>query len=192
MNIEKVVSVLKTGGIVVLPTDTIYGFSCDALNTRAVDKIYKIKNRKYEKPMIILVSNKEMLMKYCNIKNNIENDLIDKYMPGKLTIILNKKDNIPSIVTANKDTIAVRIPDNKDLIDIINKLGNPIISTSCNISNENPSYCIKDIDTEIIKSVDYVVDGEKLSNSSSTIVKVENKVKILRDGDLSENIKITF
>lgn len=193
MDIDYIVDILKNDGVILIPTDTVYGLMCDATNVKAVDKIYQMKNRDYSKPMLILVSSKDMLKKYCKDINAVEEELIDKYFPGELTIILKKNELIPNLVTAGKDTVGVRIPDNKVLLDIMNKLGKPLVSTSANISNSVNITSINILDDRIKNEVDYIYDGGYINNLPSTIVKVEdNKVVILREGKLSQDIKDNF
>ena len=193
MDIDYIVDILKNDGVILIPTDTVYGLMCDATNVKAVDKIYQMKNRDYSKPMLILVSSKDMLKKYCKDINAVEEELIDKYFPGELTIILKKNELIPNLVTAGKDTVGVRIPDNKVLLDIMNKLGKPLVSTSANISNSVNITSINILDDRIKNEVEYIYDGGYINNLPSTIVKVEdNKVVILREGKLSQDIKDNF
>ena len=190
MNIKQVVNILKNGGVIVIPTDTVYGLACDALNIDAVDKIYKLKQRNYSKPMVVLVSDKDMLKKYTSSINKLEEELINEYLPGPMTIVLKKSNLIHDIVSSNKDTIGIRIPNNKELIDIIKQLDKPIVATSCNISNEDVITNISILDESIKNNVDYIYDGGLINRASSTIVKVDNdKVVILRNGDLSKDIK---
>ena len=190
MDIERIVDILKKGGICLIPNDTVYGLICDALNIGAVNKIYELKNRDYSKPMLVLVSNYDMLYKCCSSINEIENDLINKYLPGELTIIFNKSNYIPNIVSSNKDTIGIRIPNNNDLIEIINKLGNPIVSTSANISSKENIINLSYLENKIKENVDYIYDGGTINNKPSCIVKVDNnKVVILREGNLSNEIR---
>ncbi len=193
MDIDYIVNVLKNNGVVLLPTDTIYGLMCDATNIEAVDKIYRMKNRDYSKPMLILVSNIDMLNKYCKVENDTEKMLIDKYFPGEMTIILKRKEDIPLLVTSGKDTIGVRIPNNKELLSIISKLDRPLVSTSANISNSINITSIDLLDERIKKEADYIYDGGVVNNNASTVVKVDdNKVVILREGNLSQDIRDNF
>jgi L-threonylcarbamoyladenylate synthase len=193
MDIDYIVNVLKNNGVVLLPTDTIYGLMCDATNIEAVDKIYRMKNRDYSKPMLILVSNIDMLNKYCKVENGTEKMLIDKYFPGEMTIILKRKEDIPLLVTSGKDTIGVRIPNNKELLSIISKLDRPLVSTSANISNSINITSIDLLDERIKKEADYIYDGGVVNNNASTVVKVDdNKVVILREGNLSQDIRDNF
>ena len=188
MNIERIVNELKKGNLVITPTDTVYGILADALNVDAVKKVYDAKNRDYSKPFIIYVSSISMLKEYTKNLSNLELELINKYMPGKLTIILNKNDKINDIVT--KDTIGIRIPDNKDLIEIINRVGNPIITTSANISNKDTITNINMIEREMLDKISYIEDGGYINESPSTIIRViDNKINILREGDLANIIR---
>lgn len=192
MNNEEVVSILKKGGIAVIPNDTIYGIICDALNEKTIKKIYELKNRDYSRPMLILVSDINMLKKCCKSINQLEERLINEYLPGELTIILNKSSYIPSIVS-NKDTVGIRIPNDENLIKIISGLGNPIVSTSANISNKESITDISMLEDEIRDNVDFIYDGGTINKKPSTIIKVENnKIVILREGNLSSDIRKKF
>lgn len=188
MNIDRIVNELKNGNIVITPTDTVYGILADALNEEAVKKVYDAKKREYGKPFILYVSDKEMLYKYTKNLNALEKELIDKYIPGKLTIILNKNDNVSNLVT--KDTVGIRIPNNKDLIEIINRVGNPLITTSANISSKETITSIDKIEREMLDKISYIEDGGEIKALPSTIIKVENnKIIFLREGDLTTQIK---
>ena len=193
MNINEVVEILKCGGIAVLPTDTVYGIVCDALCISSVKKVYELKSRPYSKPMVILVSNIDMLKKYSSNISKLESSLIKTYMPGELTIILNKSDLIPDIVTSNTKEVAIRIPNNEKLLEIINKLDRPIVATSANISSHEVITNVSLLEDSIKNNVDYIYDGGYVNKSSSTIVKVnDNKISILREGSLIADIRVKF
>lgn len=188
MNIDRIVNELKKGNIVITPTDTVYGILADASNENAVKKVYNAKKREYGKPFILYVSDKEMLYKYTKNLNDLEKELINKYTPGKLTIILNKNDNVSDLIT--KDTVGIRIPNNKDLIEIINRVGNPLITTSANISSKETITSIDKIEREMLDKISYIEDGGEIKALPSTIIKVENnKIIFLREGDLTAQIK---
>ena len=187
------VSIIKNGGVVLIPTDTIYGISCDATNLDAVRKVYEIKERNYNNPLLILVSSMDMLLDYIEGLNTIEKKLIEEFWPGRLTILLKKNKNIDDLVTAGSKYVGVRMPDDKYLIDLIDKVGKPIISTSANKSGERPIVSPSILDNNILTKFDYVDDKGELRANSSTIVQVDDKyVKILRDGDLSLRIKKSY
>lgn len=192
MDIEKVVIILKEGGIAIIPTDTVYGIVCDALEEDAVKRVYELKHRDFSKPMIILVSDYDMLQKYTKNINYLQKNLMDTYFPGPITIILEKEETIPNIVTSGKKEVGVRIPNNTTLREIIKSLGHPIIATSANISSNKTITNIDILEEEIKEKVDYIYDGGTLDGYASTIVKVDDKISILRDGDLSEDIRKKF
>lgn len=190
MNREIIVKELKKGNLVITPTDTVYGIMGDALNEEAIEKVYIAKKRIDRKPLLLLVSNIDMLYKYTSSLNDLEKELINKYMPGKLTMILKKNDLVSNNITNNSEYVGIRIPDNKELIEIINMLGNPVISTSANISSKEVITNTDKIEKELLEYISYVEDGGEILAKSSTIIKVkDNKIEFLREGDLAETIK---
>ncbi len=188
INLEKVSSEIKKGKIFVFPTSTVYGIGTNVFNKEAVEKIYNMKKRDYQKALIVLINGYEMLKDIVMPLNDIEKKLAETFWPGFLTLVLKKKDIIPDIVTASKDTVAVRYDANKLLNSIIDKAKVPIVAPSANISNEPCINDIKDLSKSIYDSVDYVIDLGKInSNKESTIVKVEdNNVYILREGKIKK------
>ena len=187
-DIEKVSNVIKNGGVVIIPTDTVYGLAADSLNKEAVARIYEIKHRDISKPCNILVSNIEMIRKVTSNISEKEERIIKKFFPGALTIILNKNEIIPNIVTANLDTIGVRMPNNKFMLEVIELIGRPIVATSLNISGEQSLVSLENISSELKGNIDLIVDSGKINNGiASTIIKVENnEIQILRQGPISE------
>ena len=186
MNIDRIVNEIDLGNLVISPTDTVYGIMADSMNLDAIKKVYEAKNRDYSKPLILLVSNTNMLYKYVEEVNDIERELIDRYMPGRLTIILKKNNKVSDLVSAGSDYVGIRIPDNENLVTIIDKLGRPVISTSANISGNDTITSIDMIDKKLLDKISYIEDGGIIDSKSSTIVRViDNKVNIIRDGELS-------
>lgn len=121
-DIEKVSNVINAGGVIVIPTDTVYGISVDSMNEDAVKKIYEIKRRKFSQPFSILVSNIEMMREVAKEISEKEERIINRFFPGAMTIILNKSKKIPDIVTSGLDTVGVRIPNNKFILDLVDYL----------------------------------------------------------------------
>lgn len=193
MNIDKIVEVLGNGGLVISPTDTIYGIMGDALNTDVIKRVYEVKKRSYSKPLILLMDSYEMIKEYTFEISELEDKLIKKFSPGLVTIILKKNDKISDLITNNSDYVGIRIPDNDDLLSIIKKLGRPVISTSANISDEDVITNVEMLDEELKKKIDYIEDGGEVVNVSSTIVRfVDGELKILREGRLSDSIRKLF
>lgn len=176
--INEGIDVLTDGGVVLYPTDTVYGLGANIFNKAAVRKVYDIKKRSYSKPLSILVSDIKAIKHVAEI-NAEYMDIIEKYLPGPYTLILRKKSIVPYYVTANLIHVGIRIPENKiarGLSEIF-----PITTTSANLSNQEildtPSKIIKQLDADI----DLVIDVGRLdSNKPSTLIDLtKNKVKIL-------------
>ena len=188
---NELLDVLNKGEIVVLPTDTVYGLSADATN---IESIKRIDNAKHSnKPHLILVSSIDMLKKYVSEINELQDSLINKYWPNTLTILFKKNVLISDELTKGSPYIGVRMPNNKFLLDLIDKFGKPLISTSANITNEKVITSVDLLDTELKKEVSYIYDAGFLSDIASTLIKVENdKIIFLREGILAETIKKDF
>jgi tRNA threonylcarbamoyl adenosine modification protein (Sua5/YciO/YrdC/YwlC family) len=193
VNVDRIVNELRNGNLVITPTDTVYGIMGDSKNRDVIEKVYEAKKRDKRKPLILLVSDIDMLKEYTKELNNLEEELIKRYMPGKLTIILKKNDKVMNSITNNSEYVGIRIPDNKYLIDIINKLGNPVISTSANLSNEEVITDIHSINKELLEYISFIYDGGIIKASSSTIIKVvDNNIEFLREGELASIIKSDY
>lgn len=193
MDIGRLVEVINNGNIAVVPTDTVYGIIGDATNIDVIHKVYEVKKRDYSKPLILMVSSIDMLEKYVLEVNDIEKKLINRYWPGKLTILFKKNSNIDDLITSGSNLVGIRYPDNKELNELMDKLNKPLISTSCNISSKEVITSIDMLEEDISKHVSYVYDGGILSDTSSTIVRVnDGKIEIIRDGELSSLIREDF
>jgi len=174
--IDKAVKILKNGGVIAYPTETIYGIGANIFNKKAVKKIFELKGRSFDKPLSVAVADFKTIeqLAYVSDKNK---GLIKKLLPGPITILLPKKDIIPDIITQGSKLIGIRFPENKEVIEIIKKAGFPIVSTSANISGEKDVFEAKDVEL----NVDFTVRGKCKYKKSSTVFDLENK-KILRKG----------
>jgi len=181
--LENIVSSVKKGGIIVFPTDTIYGIGCDPLNNEAIKKIFKIKTRLRSKGLPILCDTVESVKKIAQVPN-IASQYIDRYWPGKLTIIFTATGLIPKEVTGSLDTIAVRIPGNDFTIKLISAIGGFLIGTSANKSNAEIPKNIREIQAQISEDIDYIIDAGSVNDvRSSTILDITTPVpKIIRKG----------
>jgi len=183
-NLDIIIDQLNKGGIVIIPTDTIFGIACNAFNKKSIKKIFEIKKRPLSLPLSIAIKNKDYFNIVAkDISNNAQN-VIDKYFPGQVTIILKKKDIISDLITANQDYVGIRIPDDKNLQYILNNIDFPIVLTSANIHNYPNCGSVEEINKQIGDKVDYILDGKINENKlGSTIVKFEdNDMTILRKG----------
>ncbi|MEP5338235.1 MAG: L-threonylcarbamoyladenylate synthase [Algibacter sp.] len=181
--INKAIQTLKQGGLILYPTDTVWGIGCDASNPEAVKKIYNLKQREDSKALICLVADDRMLKKY--VKNIPEAafsiiDVTDK----PTTIIYDDAQNLAENLIANDGSIAIRIPDNDFCFALLRKLNGALVSTSANISGYPTPKSFKEIAPAILKDVDYVVNlhHEKKCDKPSSIIKISNSgiVKIIR------------
>jgi len=186
-DIEEIAEGIKDGKICIFPTETVYGIGTNALDEKACKKIYEVKNRNREKPLIVLVSDIEMLKNIVEEINELEKKLIEKFWPGPLTIIFRKKRIIPDIVTADKEYVGVRMTSEEFLKSLIEKAKVPIVAPSANLSGSPTEIDPKQIRAQFEEMVDYIIDfGILESDITSTVVKVEgNKIHILRKGKIT-------
>ncbi len=181
--INNALKTLKNGGLVLYPTDTVWGIGCDATNETAVKKIYELKQREDSKALICLVTDDRMLKKYVNKIPEAALNIID-ISEKPTTIIYDGAQNLAPNLIANDGTIAIRIPDDEFCYQLSRKLNSAIVSTSANISGHPTPKSFKEIPPEVLKGVDYVVNlqREKICNKPSSIIKLSNSgiVKIIR------------
>lgn len=184
--IQQAIKALEACGIILYPTDTLIGLGCDALNEEAVTKIYELKGREEAKPMSIACSNFEMIKEYAFVSEEDEKILHD-FLPGPYTFLLDKKDVIPDRVTAGSKKIGVRIPDYQILLEIIENLGKPIITTSANQSGQPDIKTLNECEYK----VDFVLTTPYEYAGPSTVFDLEEK-RILREGIGAEELKKYF
>ncbi|MGB9845305.1 L-threonylcarbamoyladenylate synthase [Methanothermobacter tenebrarum] len=179
-------AILKGGGIVLYPTDTLYGLGVNAFDEEAVKRLYRLKKRPFNKPISICLHDIEWIRRIAHLNPQIER-LIKKLLPGPFTIILKKKNTIPQILTGNTDKIGIRIPDNTISRELSKDF--PITSTSANISGMKTHNNIKDI-IQQIGEVDIAIDAGPLKGGASTVIDLTlDPPKILRKGAGIEKAK---
>ncbi|HAH58523.1 MAG TPA: threonylcarbamoyl-AMP synthase [Bacteroidales bacterium] len=174
--VEKTYKILHSGGVILYPTDTVWGQGCDALNARAIDRVYKIKKRKAEKSMIILLDDLERVSDYVTFIPEILPDLIENF-DRPLTVIYDKGKNLPKNLLADDGSIAIRIVKDEFCRPLIKRLGRPLISTSANVSGEPAPLIFSHISSKIRDQVDYTVElfRDRLGLSkTSTIIRLHN------------------
>lgn len=186
--LENVIKVIIDGGVVIFPTDTVYGVAANSLDETAIKKLFDLKERNDNKPICVLTSSVDKIKKIAYVRDE-EQKIIDKYMPGALTIILDKKEIVSDVLTSGLKTVGVRIPNNEIALRILDKLEYPLATTSANISGMEAAVKKEDLVKEFDGKVDIIIDGGITDlKVSSTIVKVDNdEIKVLRQG----TIKIT-
>lgn len=184
--IDQVISILKKGGVIIYPTDTVYSMACDLNNRKAVERMAQIKGVKIEKSNFSLIcSDLSNISDYTiQFGNNIYK-LMKRALPGPYTFILNANNSVPKLFKSKKKTIGIRVPDNNIALSIVEHLGNPLISTSVRDDDEILDYIT---DPELIhekyeKIIDVVIDGGFGNNEASTIIDcTSNDAEVIREG----------
>lgn len=190
--LEKVATGIKNGGIVLFPTETVYGIGTNGLDEVAVEKLYKVKKRNRRNPINLLVNNLTMVEEITLGISPLEYKLMEAFFPGPFTIILKKRPIIPDIVTANSDLVGIRMPSGSIAKKLVELAGVPIAAPSANISGRPSGTNLKDIINEFSNQLDFIIDGgESKIGIESTIVRViEDIPHILRPGSITpEQIK---
>lgn len=185
-NLLRAANLIKRGEIVAFPTETVYGLGADAFNVDACKKIYSAKQRPADKPLTLHVATFEMIEQIAEISSAAEK-LIEKFLPGPLTLILPKKNIVPDFVTCNSKSVGVRFPKNSVAQDFIKIAGVPIAAPSANISGKNPPTTAQEVFENLSGKVEIILDGGKCNvGISSTIADISSgELKILRQGIIS-------
>ena len=180
--------IIKKGGIVIFPTETVYGIGTNGLDENAIRKLYEVKQRPLNKPISLLVNNIEMVEKIAKNITEVEYKLIERFFPGPLTIILEKRDIVPDILTSNTNTVGIRMPSGEIAKKLIEFAGVPIATSSSNISGKPSGTNIADIKKDFEGKVDCFIDnGESELGIPSTVIRIiDNIPHILRQGAISE------
>ncbi len=189
--IQKVVKILKDGGLIIYPTDTVYGLGCDITNTKALERIAKIKGIKLEKANFSFVCNDlSNISDYVKSLDTSSFKILKRALPGPYTFILEGNNNLPKEFKKKK-TVGIRVPDNSIALELVKQLGNPIVSTSIYDDDELIEYTT---DPELIfekwqNKVDAVIDGGYGDNMASTIIDLTGKEpEVIREGKGSIDI----
>ncbi|MHA4988515.1 L-threonylcarbamoyladenylate synthase [Cetobacterium somerae] len=191
IDLEVIKNELNNNGIIIYPTDTVYGVGASIDSLKGLQKIYEVKERNFSSPLIALLSKVEYIEKIAIIdeeKKIIIEKLANEFWPGALTIILNKKENVPGIMVSNGETVGVRIPALKLAQDIIESVGGILPTTSANISGEKTPRSFEELSEKFKKRVEVIVDGGKspLGIESTILDLTKTLPKILREGAIKK------
>jgi L-threonylcarbamoyladenylate synthase len=188
--VKTAIDLLQSGGVVAIPTETVYGLACAINKPEAIDMVYRIKNRPTQHPLIMHIANEDDLFAYTSDVPSYVNLLIKYLWPGPLTLVLKKNENVPYSITGGQDSVAIRMPNQKILQQIIYEIGVPIAAPSANkfggISPTDASHVIAEFDNQI-----EVVDGGRCQHGiESTIIDVRDsrRCTILRPGPISKEM----
>lgn len=180
--IDKAVDLLKDGGVIAYPTDTIYGFGCDMYNKKAIQRIYQIKKRDLQKPFSFICSDLKNISLYAQVTNQAYK-IMKRCLPGPYTFILLGTKLVPKIMVTKRKTVGIRVPNNNICLSLVKTLGNPIISTSVGLSGgevfSDPSL----IEETFGAKIDLTIDGGILASQPSTIISlIDDEVEVIREG----------
>tara|TARA_Y100000766_G_scaffold205324_1_gene177169 strand:- start:1690 stop:2268 length:579 start_codon:yes stop_codon:yes gene_type:complete len=178
--IQKSIEVLKFGGTILYPTDTVWGIGCDATNPKAIKKVYSIKKRSTEKPLILLMNNVDLLLNYVESVPQIAYKIINT-ASRPTTIIYNNPINLPNMLI-HQNTIAIRVIQDSNLKELLNIFAKPITSTSANITGNQTPDKLENIDNDIKNAVDYIIPesfmNRPVATKASKLIKLSNNSKI--------------
>ncbi len=185
-DLKTAAQIIRSGGTVIFPTETVYGLGADARNMGAVNKIFAAKGRPADNPLIVHISGKDQIYDIADEVPRGAKTLIDRFMPGPITVILKRKPEIPDVVTAGLNTVGIRMPENRTAARLIELAGCPIAAPSANLSGKpSPTrfeHCVDDMNGR----VDAIIDGGSCGvGIESTVIDMSGKPVIYRPGKIS-------
>ena len=183
MDKDKIITVLRQGGILAFPTDTVFGLAC-VMDIDAMKKVYKAKGRDFNKPLPMMCDSLNMIRTVAYTDEKAEK-IIDKLTPGALTVILNKREELDDYITQGNKTIGIRVPDDDWILGLIEDIGKPIMVTSANISGEGSLLKWEDVYECMNGKIDGIVCEDAKGDRASTIVDLSGDIRILREGPIS-------
>jgi L-threonylcarbamoyladenylate synthase len=189
LQVDRAIEILKAGGIVAFPTDTVYGLGGDAFNSEVAERIYRVKQRPRSLPLPVLLADLTQVAAVADSVPDIARFLMKRFWPGGLTLVLLKGASLPKIITAGGNKVAIRIPNHIASLALIHGLGAPIIGTSANISHKPSPVTAQEVEQQLGSQVDLIIDmGRCPGGLESTVVDVTGETPvILRQGVITED-----
>jgi L-threonylcarbamoyladenylate synthase len=186
-------TVIKGGGIIAFPTRCLYGLGADALNADAVDRVFKIKLRPTQKPILILIEQRIQLERLISHASSAAFRIMDHFWPGRVTLVFKASNTVPRHLTAGTGKIGIRLPGHPVAAALIRSLGRPITGTSANLSGESGCRRLGDLNPQLARQLDAALDAGPLKGGTgSTVVDVTGDIpRILREGEISETELLT-
>jgi L-threonylcarbamoyladenylate synthase len=184
---QRAAEVLTQGGLVIFPTETVYGLAADALSLEAVRRVWEVKGRPSDKPLPVQVADTDGLrLLWREVPADLL-PLIKAFMPGPLTLVYWRSALVPDIVTAGANTVGVRIPDHPVALELLRAFGRPIVAPSANLSGEEPPSCVEEVSPALMDKVELVIDaGHTGGGVPSTVLDVTVRpARVLRAGALT-------
>lgn len=187
--VGRAADIVRQGGIIAFPTDTVYGLGADIFNREAVERVYQIKQRPHNLAFPVLLADMSQIPIVASSVSDIAQFLMNRFWPGGLTLVLPRAASLPDIVTAGNSNVAVRIPEHAVPVAIIQISGTPIIGTSANVSGKPSALTAQEIEQQLGSEIGLIIDGGKCPGGiESTIVDVTGHVPvILRQGAIPED-----
>lgn len=187
-DIEQIVALLKGGKVVAFPTDTVYGLAVIYENEEALESLKSSKGRPENKPIPTMVASIEQIKEIAYL-DDASHKLAVSFMPGAFTMILKKKESLPSYLTNGFDTVGIRMPDDAFILDVIERCGKPLLVTSANLSGEETGIYAEQVLAQLDGRIDAIVMGEAIGKTASTIVDMSGaEMKIVRLGPVNEDM----
>ncbi|MBW2408868.1 MAG: threonylcarbamoyl-AMP synthase [Deltaproteobacteria bacterium] len=182
--INEAAAIIRRGGVVGFPTRCLYGLGADALNPEAVDRIFELKQRPADNPILVLIDHISQLEKLVKRIPALATDLVDKFWPGKITLVFEAAEKLPVNLTAGSGKIGVRMPGHAAARALVNAVQAPITGTSANLSGKPGCHRINDLEPQIARGLDLILDaGDLKGGAGSTVVDVStNRLQIIREG----------
>ncbi|MBW2591292.1 MAG: threonylcarbamoyl-AMP synthase [Deltaproteobacteria bacterium] len=184
--IAEAARIIRNGGVVVFPTRSLYGLGADAFNAKAVNRIFHIKQRPVNKPILVLIKDKDELERFASLVPPAATAIMERIWPGRVSIVFQAKEGLSTNLTAGTKKIGIRLPGHNIAYTLVKAAGGPITGTSANLSGSAGCFQINDLDEKIVDSVDLILDAGPLKGGAgSTIVDVTGDAPlILRQGEL--------
>ena len=179
--IKKAIAILKNGGLVAYPTDTVYGLGASITDSKAVDRIFQVKGRPKGMALPVLLADRKQIKEIVISVSQVVQRLADEFFPGALTIILLKASAVPDIITGGGKTVAFRIPNHPVPLALIKGLGKPIVGTSANLSGQPSALTAEEVQAQIGDKIDMIIDGGRCPGGiESTVIDLSGERPVIR------------
>ncbi len=183
LSIEEAVEELRRGGVIVFPTDTVWGVGAAISSKEGIEKLYKVMEREGKKATAVLVGSREMAERYGKLNRRAE-ELVEVYWPGGLTIVVERTELVPEEITGEKGKVGLRVPDH-EIVELIERLGEGLVASSANVGGGMSPKRFEEIEEEFLEKVDGYVAGEAGGKEASSVVEVVGeRLTVLRQGEI--------
>jgi L-threonylcarbamoyladenylate synthase len=186
-DLDRAAAAIRAGGLVIYPTETVYGLGADALDPDAIGRVFEVKGRDQDDPLSLGVPNVETALEYTDPSDR-EERFMGRFLPGPVTVVVPKRDVVPAALTGGRDRVGVRIPDHEVALAFLEQAGRPVTATSANRSGEGSKRRVRDIATAVREATSVVLDAGETPGTESTVVDV-TAGEVIRRGALADEIR---